>query len=84
MAHAPRPQPAPALELDITGEVCPMTFVRTKLALEKLPVGAMLAVRLRGAEPRRNVPRSVREEGHEIVALEELGGDVALLRIRRR
>ena len=75
---------AAAASLDITGEVCPMTFVRTKLALEKLPPGAILAVRLRGEEPRRNVPRSVREEGHEIVALEELGEGVALLRIRRR
>ncbi len=30
------------LELDITGEVCPMTFVRTKLALEQLAIGQIL------------------------------------------
>lgn len=73
----------PATSLDITSEVCPMTFVRTKLALEKLPRGAVLAVRLRGEEPRRNVARAVREEGHEVAPLEELGEGIALLRIRR-
>ena len=60
-----------------------MTFVRTKLALEKLPRGAILAVRLRGDEPRRNVPRAAREEGHEIIATAELGDGVSELLIRR-
>jgi molybdopterin/thiamine biosynthesis adenylyltransferase/TusA-related sulfurtransferase len=60
------------LALDITGERCPMTYVRTKLRLEQLPVGAVLEVMLRGDEPLRNVPRSLVEDGHrirEIVAL---------------
>ena len=42
--------------LDITREVCPMTFVRTKIALERLPVGGVLEVRLKGDEPLKNVP----------------------------
>ncbi|NVN12548.1 sulfurtransferase TusA family protein, partial [Nguyenibacter vanlangensis] len=37
--------------LDITGETCPMTFVRTRLALDRLPAGGRLRVRLRGAVP---------------------------------
>jgi TusA-related sulfurtransferase len=69
--------------LDITGDVCPMTFVRTRLALDKLAVGALLRVRLRGAEPLRNVPRTAREQGHAILA-ETLGADgVAELLIRK-
>ncbi|MCK8502231.1 MULTISPECIES: sulfurtransferase TusA family protein [Myxococcus] len=56
--------------LDITREVCPMTYVRTKLRLESLEPGALLEVFLRGAEPLKNVPRSAREEGHEVVSLE--------------
>ncbi|XXF75044.1 sulfurtransferase TusA family protein [Myxococcaceae bacterium GXIMD 01537] len=56
--------------LDITREVCPMTYVRTKLRLEALEAGAVLEVVLRGDEPLRNVPRSAREEGHEVLALE--------------
>lgn len=56
--------------LDITREVCPMTYVRTKLKLESLADGAVLEVLLKGAEPLKNVPRSAREEGHEVLALE--------------
>ncbi len=53
--------------IDITKEVCPMTYVRVKLALERLSAGQTLDVRLTGDEPWRNVPRSAREEGHEIL-----------------
>jgi TusA-related sulfurtransferase len=56
--------------IDITREVCPMTYVRTKLKLESLVDGAVLEVLLKGAEPLKNVPRSAREEGHEVLALE--------------
>lgn len=58
--------PAPQT-LDITREVCPMTFVRTRLALDRLPPGARLLVRLKGDEPRRNVPRTAREHGHKVL-----------------
>lgn len=74
--------------LDITGLICPMTFVRTKLALEKLQPGGVLLVRLKGKEPLRNVPRSAREHGHTVLSLEpedpEAGETgVHILKIRR-
>ena len=56
--------------MDITKEVCPMTFVRAKLLIERMPAGATATIRLKGAEPLANVPRAVREHGHEVVALE--------------
>jgi tRNA 2-thiouridine synthesizing protein A len=71
------------LELDITGEVCPMTFVRTKLALEKLAVGEILCITLKGGEPEHNVPRSVRDHGHEILSLAPLTDDLFELRVRK-
>ena len=55
--------------LDITGEVCPLTFVKTKLLIEKMKVGETLEVRLTGVEPLRNVPKSVRELGHDVLSL---------------
>ncbi|MGE3334801.1 MAG: sulfurtransferase TusA family protein [Rhodospirillaceae bacterium] len=55
--------------IDITGDVCPLTFVKTKLLLEKMPVGATVTVRLKGAQPLDNVPRSVKAHGHEVVSL---------------
>ena len=60
-----------------------MTFVRTRLALDQMTPGQVLRVRLRGAEPLENVPRAAREQGHEILALEqdEEGGAILLLRV---
>ena len=70
-------------ELDITGEVCPMTFVRTKLRLERMQPGEVLAVRLRGEEPLRNVPRTAREQGHEVLSLTTDADGVSRLLLRR-
>ncbi|PIW25853.1 MAG: sulfurtransferase TusA family protein [Rhodospirillales bacterium CG15_BIG_FIL_POST_REV_8_21_14_020_66_15] len=56
--------------LDITNDICPMTFVKTKLFLERLGPGALLEVRLKGPEPLGNVPRSVRDHGHEVLSLD--------------
>ena len=55
--------------LDITPDVCPLTFVKTKLMLEKMPPGEIATVRIKGAEPLENVPRSVRAHGHEVIGL---------------
>ena len=71
--------------LDITGYVCPMTFVRTKLLLERMAPGETAEVRLKGDEPKRNVPRAVTEQGDEVVGLAPAddGTDTYLLTIRR-
>jgi TusA-related sulfurtransferase len=56
--------------VDITQEVCPFTFIRTKLVLERMKDGEILQVRLKGAEPLENVPRAVTEMGSKILSLE--------------
>ena len=64
--------------LDITGQVCPLTFVRTKLRVERMAPGETLEVRLNPGEPLENVPRSLIELGHEIWGPEpEIPGDQA-------
>lgn len=50
--------------LDITDEVCPMTFVKTKVMMEKIPIGATLEIRLAGQEPLENVPKAAQKHGH--------------------
>ena len=55
--------------LDITGEICPITFVKTKLLLERMKAGETAEVRLKGAEPLNNVPRSVADHGDEVLSL---------------
>ncbi|MEQ8195888.1 MAG: sulfurtransferase TusA family protein, partial [Rhodospirillales bacterium] len=53
--------------LDITGEVCPLTFVKTKLLIERMAPGQIAEIRLRGAEPLENVPRSLGDLGHAVL-----------------
>jgi len=64
-------------EVDITGETCPMTFVRTRLALDRMQAGEVLRICLKGDEPRRNVPRTATEQGHTVLR-EEPGADGTL------
>jgi TusA-related sulfurtransferase len=68
------PEVAADRTLDITRDICPMTFVRTRLALDRLAPGQRLLVLLSGEEPRRNVPRSTREHGHKVLS-EDTGPD---------
>jgi TusA-related sulfurtransferase len=73
----------PTLTLDITREVCPMTFVRTRLALDRLQTGQILEVVLKGDEPRNNVPRTAVEQGHTVVAQSTDASGLTHLLIRR-
>ena len=63
--------------LDITADVCPMTFVRTRLLIERMASGDTATIVLRGAEPIENVPASVTELGHRVVAMGPLRDDPA-------
>lgn len=47
-----------------------MTFVRTRLRIERMARGEILEIRLLGAEPLRSVPEALTELGHEILSLE--------------
>lgn len=58
-------------ELDITDVVCPVTFVKVKVALEELEVGQILCVKMNDGEPVQNVPRSVKDEGQQILKLKK-------------
>ena len=56
--------------IDITNEVCPLTFVKTKLLIESMQSGQTAEVRLQGREPIENVPRSLKDHGHGILSFE--------------
>lgn len=59
-----------------------MTFVLVRLALDQMEAGQILEIRLRGAEPRRNVPLTAEEQGHEVVSItdQDNGESIILLR----
>ncbi|GHV84506.1 hypothetical protein AGMMS50230_01140 [Spirochaetia bacterium] len=55
--------------IDITGLVCPVTFVKAKAVLDEMETGQVLSIRMNDGEPVRNVPRSLKDEGHQILKL---------------
>lgn len=55
--------------VDITDVVCPMTFVKAKVAMDELDIGQVLAVTMNDGEPVQNVPRSFKDEGQQVLQL---------------
>ncbi len=70
-------------ELDITDKQCPLTFVKAKVTLDELDEGEVLKIRLNDGEPRENVPRSLADEGHEILGLDPNGDGTYTLFVRK-
>ena len=59
--------------IDITDVNCPITFVKAKIALEELDDGDILSIKLNDGEPVQNVPKSIKEEGHKVLSLNDNG-----------
>jgi len=70
-------------ELDLKGEVCPYTFVKTKLALEEMETGQVLRVILDYPESVESVPRSARGEGHRVLGVIQLNDSDWAVLIRK-
>lgn len=58
--------------IDITSDTCPMTFVKTKLQIEKMNSGQILEVLLNEGEPLKNVPLSAQELGHFVLNISDV------------
>lgn len=69
--------------LDITRDHCPMTYVRVRLALDRMDAGSVLLVALAGDEPKRNVPLAAIEQGHTILNQADGADGVTQLWIRK-
>lgn len=59
--------------IDITDVVCPITFVKVKVALEDMDNGQILAIKLNEGEPVQNIPRSLKDENHKVLELNDNG-----------
>jgi TusA-related sulfurtransferase len=71
-------------ELNLRGEVCPYTFVKSKLALEDLEPGKILRVIVDNPESAENVPRSLANEGNEVLGVGPLGGEAWSILVKKR
>ena len=58
--------------LDLRGLKCPMTFVKTKVALEELSDGQVLTILLDDKLASVDVPGNALREGHEVVRIREI------------
>jgi TusA-related sulfurtransferase len=75
---------SPGEVVDLRGEICPFTFVRTKLALEALPIGATLRVVTDHEPASRTIPRSALEWGQEVLGVTVLPDGTWAIDLRRR
>ena len=57
--------------IDLRGISCPTNFVRAKLALEDIEPGVKVQILLDDGEPVKNVPRSLKDEGHKLLGLQQ-------------
>ncbi len=81
------PTPAgikPDFEFDLKGEVCPYTFVKSKLALEMLESNQILQVMVDNDESATNVPKSMLNEGHTVLGVEHINDEDWLLTIKKK
>jgi TusA-related sulfurtransferase len=58
-------------EIDLRGVSCPTNFVKAKLALEEVENGEKVRLLLDDGEPVKNVPRSLKAEGHKLLGLRQ-------------
>jgi len=72
------------VELDLKGEVCPYTFVKSKLALEEMEVGQVLRVMVDHLPAVENVPRSLANEDQEILDVKRINDTDWMITVRKR
>lgn len=58
--------------LDLKGVSCPFNYVKAKLKLETMEIGKTLEVILDDGAPIKNVPRSLKQDGHSILLQEKI------------
>jgi TusA-related sulfurtransferase len=70
-------------ELNLRGEVCPYTFVKSKLALEEMESGQLLRVVVDNPESADNVPRSLKNEGHAVLEVVQIASTEWAIVVRK-
>ncbi|MBI2858581.1 MAG: sulfurtransferase TusA family protein [Chloroflexi bacterium] len=72
------------VELDLKGEVCPYTFVKSKLAIEEMEVGQVLRVIVDHLPAVENVPRSLANEEQEIIEVKQVNETDWAITVRKK
>ena len=65
--------------LDLKGVACPFNYVQAKIRLEQMEIGQLLEITIDDGEPIENVPKSLTNDGHEIMDTKKIGQHYRLL-----
>jgi tRNA 2-thiouridine synthesizing protein A len=74
----------PSQELNLKGKICPYTFIETLLALEEMKPGEILRVILDYPPAVCDVPRSLKNEGYEVLEVKPLNDTDWAVLVRNR
>lgn len=69
---------------DLKGEICPYTFVKSKLMLEMMESGQILQVIVDNDESAVNVPKSLTNEGHTVLGCEKVNATDWVITVRKK
>jgi TusA-related sulfurtransferase len=69
--------------IDLRGVSCPTNFVKAKLALEELDNGTVAQILLDDGEPVKNVPRSLKADGHKLIGLKQTDEGYYILELEK-
>lgn len=70
--------------IDLRGISCPTNFVKAKLALEELEDGTVTQILLDDGEPVKNVPRSLKADGHKLLGLKQVDDGHYVLELQKQ
>ncbi|WP_457623623.1 sulfurtransferase TusA family protein [Persephonella sp.] len=70
--------------LDLRGVECPFNYVKAKMKLKEMDTGSILIITIDGEESIRSVPQSIRDDGHEVIDIQEEGDNVYTVVVRKR
>jgi tRNA 2-thiouridine synthesizing protein A len=69
--------------IDLRGVSCPTNFVKAKLALEEVASGTIVQILLDDGEPVKNVPRSLKADGHKLIGLKQTDEGYYILELEK-
>lgn len=70
-------------QLDIRGEICPYTLVKSKLGVEGIEVGQVIEIRLDYPEAADSIPKAMLNYGHSVLKVEKINSREWIVQIRK-
>jgi tRNA 2-thiouridine synthesizing protein A len=70
-------------KLDIRGEVCPYTLVKSKLGVESIEVGQIIEILLDYPEASTSIPKAMLNYGHSVLKAEKINDKEWIIQVRK-